>query len=105
LDRSREKSRTKVKEERNILQKIKRSKTKCTGDILRWKCVIKQVIEGNTEGTIEVTGRRRRRRKNILGDLQETRGYWNMKEEALGSTLWGTRFGRGCGCVLRETTE
>jgi hypothetical protein len=28
-----------------------------------------------------------------------------MKEEALDSTLWRTRFGRGCGYVLRETTE
>jgi len=94
-----------VKEERNILQTIKWSKTKWTGDILRWKCLPKYVTEGKTEGMIEVTGRRRRRRKNILGDLQETRGCWKMKAEALGSTLWKTRFGRGYGCVLRETTE
>jgi len=33
------------------------------------------VIEGKLEGRIEVTGRRRRRRKQLLDDLKETRGY------------------------------
>ena len=47
-----------VKEERNILQTIKRYKTKWTGDILRWKCLLKHVTEGKTEGMIEVTRRR-----------------------------------------------
>jgi len=64
-----------VKEERNIQQTIKRSKANWTGDILRWNCLLKHVTEGKTEGMIEVTGRRRRRRNNLLGDLQETRGY------------------------------
>ena len=94
----------KVKEERNILKTIKRSKTNWTGDILLWNCLLKHVAEGKTEGMIEVTGRRRRRR-NLLDDLEETRGNWKMKEEALDSTLWRTRFGRSYGCVLRETAE
>jgi hypothetical protein len=105
LDRSREKSVQRVKEERNIPQTVKRSKANWTGDILRWNCLLKHVTEGKREGMMEVTGIRRRRRKNLLGDLQETRGYWKMKEEALDSTLWRTRFGRGYGYVLRETTE
>ena len=42
------------------------------------------------EGKIEVTGRRGRRRKQQLDNLKETRGYWKLKEEALGSTLWRT---------------
>jgi hypothetical protein len=33
------------------------------------------------------------------------RGYWNLKEEALDSTLWKTRFGRRYGPVVKQTTE
>ena len=48
---------------------------------------------------MEVTGRRGRRRKQLLDDLKEKRGYWKLKEEALYLTLWRTRFGRGYGPV------
>jgi hypothetical protein len=72
-----------VKKKRNILQTIKRSKANWSGDILRWKCLLKHVTEGKTEGMIEVTGRRRRRRKNLLGDLQETK---RILENERGST-------------------
>jgi hypothetical protein len=50
-------------------------------------------------------GRRGRRRKQLLDDLKEKRRYWKMKEEALDRTLWRTRFGRGYGPVVRQTTE
>jgi len=50
---------------------------------------------------IEVTGRRRRRRKQLLDDLKETRGNFKMKEEALARTVWRIRFGP----VVGETTE
>jgi hypothetical protein len=30
------------------------------------------------------------------------RGYWKVKEEALDLILWRTRFGRGCGLVVRH---
>jgi hypothetical protein len=33
-----------------------------------------------------------RRRKQLLGELNETRGYWKLKEEALDHTAWRTRF-------------
>jgi hypothetical protein len=42
-------------------------------------------------------GRRGRRRKQLLDELKETRGYWKLKEEALDRTLWRTRFGRRYG--------
>jgi hypothetical protein len=42
----------------------------------------------------EVTGRRGRRRKQILDDLRETTGYSKLKDEALAGTLWRTPFGR-----------
>jgi hypothetical protein len=54
---------------------------------------------------IEVTGRRGRRLKQLLGDFKKKRGYWNLKEEELDLILWRTRFGRGSGPVLRQTTE
>jgi hypothetical protein len=41
------------------------------------------VIEGKLEGRIEMTGRRGRRRKQLLDDLKEKRRYWKLKEEAL----------------------
>jgi len=34
------------------------------------------------------------RRKQLLGDLKETTGYWKLKDEALDLILWRTRFGR-----------
>ena len=63
------------------------------------KCIIK----GKIDGTIEVTVRRGRRRKQLLGDFMEKRGYWKLIEEALGGTVWRTGFGRGCGYVVRQT--
>jgi ppGpp synthetase/RelA/SpoT-type nucleotidyltranferase len=43
-----------VKEERNILQKINRRKTNLIGDILCRNYLLKQVIEGMYEGRMEV---------------------------------------------------
>ena len=61
----------KVKEGRNILRIINRKKVKWTGHTLRRNCLLKHVIEGNTEGT----GRRIRRSKQLLDVLKETRRY------------------------------
>jgi hypothetical protein len=41
----------------------------------------------------------------MLDDFKEEKGYWKLKEEALGHTLSRTHFGRGCGPVIRQTTE
>jgi hypothetical protein len=61
------------------------------------------MIEGKLEGRIEMTGRRGRRRKQLLDDLKDKRRYWKLKEEALDRTQWRTRFGRGYGPVVRQT--
>jgi hypothetical protein len=45
------------------------------------------VIEGKLEGRIEMTGKRERRRKQLLDDLKEKISYWQLKEEALNRTL------------------
>ena len=45
-----------------------------------------------------------RRRTQLRDDLKETRGCWKLKEEALACTLSITRFGRGCGPAVRQTS-
>jgi hypothetical protein len=60
------------------------------------------VIEGKLEGRVEMTGRRS---KQLLDDFKEKRRYWKLKEEALDRTLWRTRFGRGHGPVITQTTK
>jgi hypothetical protein len=93
-----------VREEGNILT-IKRRKANWIGHILRRNYVLKHVTEGQIEGRIEVTGRRGSRRKQLLDDLKEKRGYCKLKEDAVDHTQWRTRFGRGYGLVARQTTE
>jgi hypothetical protein len=84
-----------------ILHTIKRRKANWIGHILPRNCLLKRVIEGKIEGRIEMTGKRGRRRKQLLDDLKEKRRYWKLKEEALDRTLWRTRFGRDYGPVVR----
>jgi hypothetical protein len=52
-----------------------------------------------------VTGRRGRRRRKLLDDLNEKSGYSHLKEEALARTIWRARIGRGFGPVVRQTTK
>jgi hypothetical protein len=49
--------------------------------------------------------RQGRKRRKLLDDLKERRGYSHLKEEALDSTIWRARFGRGFGPVVRQTTK
>jgi len=76
-----------VKEQRNILQEIRKWKANWIGHILRRNCLLQRVIEGKIKGGIEVTGRRGRRRRELLDDLKERRGYSQLKEEALDRTM------------------
>ena len=46
-------------------------------------CLLQRVTEGKIQGGIEVTGRQGRRRRKLLDDLKERRGYPHLKEEAL----------------------
>jgi len=48
---------------------------------------------------------RGRRRKKLLDDLKDRRGYSHLKEEALDRTMWKHRFGGGFGPVVRQNTE
>ena len=93
-----------VKEQRNILHEISKRKANWMGYILRKNCLLQQVIEGKIKGGIEVKGRRGKRRRKLLDDLKERRGYSLLKEEALDRTMWRARFGRDFGPVVRQTT-
>ena len=42
-------------------------------------------------------GRRGRRRKQLLVELQETRGCWKLIQESLDRNRWRNQLGRGYG--------
>jgi hypothetical protein len=90
-----------VKEQRNILYEIPKRKANWIGHILRRNCLLQRVIEGKIQGGIEVSGRQGRRRRKLLDDLKERRGYCYLKEEALDRPMWRARFGRGFRPVVR----
>ena len=54
---------------------------------------------------MEVTRRRVRRRKKLLDDLKDRRGYSHLKEEALDRATWRDNFGGGFEPVVRQNTE
>jgi hypothetical protein len=81
-----------VDEELNILLTVQRRKANWIGHMLRGNWLLKHVTEEKVEGIRT----RRRRHKQLLDALKETRRYWKLKEEALDRAEWGTRFGRGC---------
>jgi len=54
---------------------------------------------------MEVRRTRGRRRRKLLDDLKDRRGYSHLKEEVLDSTVWRNRFGGGFGPVVRQNTE
>ena len=83
-----------------LLHEIIKRKANWIGHILRSNCLLIQVIEGKIKGQIEVTRRRGRRRKKLLNDLKDRRGYCELKEDALDRTVWRNRFARGFGPVV-----
>jgi len=94
-----------VKEQKNILHEIRKRKANWIGHSLHRNCLLQWVTEGKIQGGIEVTERQGRRRRKLLDDLKEGRGYSYLKEEALDCTMWTVRFGRGFGPVVRQTTK
>ena len=53
----------------------------------------------------KVARRQGRRRKKLLDDLKDRRGYCELKEEALDRTVWRHRFARGFGPVVWQITD
>ena len=68
-----------VNEQRKILHEIRKLKANWVSHILRRNCFLKEVIEGKIKGEMEVTRRRGRRRKKLLDDLKDRRGYSHLK--------------------------
>jgi hypothetical protein len=94
-----------VKGQRNILHEISKRKANWIGQLLRRNCLLQRVIEGKIKGGIKVIGKSGRRRRKLLDDLKERRGYSHLKEEALDRTMWRAGFGRGFGPVVRQTAK
>lgn len=70
----------------SILSTIKPRKAVCISHIFRRNCHLKHVFVGKTEGT----GRRRRRRTELLDGLKKGRRCLNFKDKALDDTVWRT---------------
>jgi formylmethanofuran dehydrogenase subunit E-like metal-binding protein len=104
-DHARKEVLLRVSKQRNILHEIRKRKANWIGHILRRNCLLKEVIEWKIQGQIEVTRIRGRRRKKLLDDLGDWRGYSYLKEEALDRIKWRNHFGRGCGPVVWQITD
>ena len=90
-----------MKDVRNIKQTIKRRKENWIGHGLGRNRLLKHGSERKVEGRIEVTGRRGRRRKQLLNDLKEKTRYRKYKIRK----MWRTRFGRSKVATVRQTRE
>ena len=82
---------------------MRKRKANGFGHILRRNCLLQRVTEGKIQGGIEVTGRQGRRRRKLLDDLNERKGYSHLI--TVDRTMWRARFGRGFGPVVRQTTK
>ena len=87
------------------LHEIIKRKANWVGHILRRICLLKQVIEGKIKEQVEVTRRQGRKRKKLLDNLKDRRGYSQLKEEVLDRTVWRNRFARGFGPVVWQITD
>jgi hypothetical protein len=87
------------------IHEIHKRKVNWIGYILRRNCLLKRVIEGKIQGGTEVTGIQERRRRNLLDDLTERKGYFHLKEGSLDRTVWRAGFGRAFVPVVRQTTK
>jgi hypothetical protein len=68
-----------VKEQRNVLHEILKRKASWIGHILHRNCLLERVTERKIQRRIEVTGRQGRRRRKLVDDLKERRGYSHLK--------------------------
>ena len=91
-----------VREGRNIPHTVNSRKANWIGHMLRRNWLIKHVIQGKTEERISATGGRGRRRKQLLCDVKESRGYSQLKEEALDCPVWRTCFGIDYEAVVKR---
>ena len=87
-------------------KKQTKKKRKLTGLVaFAQNCLLKRVTEGQAKGRREARRGEGRIRRQLLDDLKEIKLYRKIKAEAIDRTVWRIRFGRGCGPVVRQTTE
>jgi hypothetical protein len=88
-----------AKEQRNILQEIRKRKANWIGHILRRNCLLQRIIKEKIQEGIEVTGKQGRRRRKLLDNLKERRGHYfeggssgsHYVESSLWKILWTCR--------------
>jgi hypothetical protein len=68
-----------AKEKKSILHTINRRQANWIGLVLRRNCLLKHIIEENIEGGIKVMEIRGGRRKHLIDDFNERRGYGKLK--------------------------
>ena len=85
----------------NILHETSKWKANWIGHIFCKNCFLKKVIEIKIKGGIEMTGTRGRRRRKLLDDLKERKGYSHLKDEALDRTMWRARLRTDFGPAVR----
>ena len=100
LDRSCERCSITQSWRRGTSYKTKQRNANWIGHILSTNYLLQHVVQRKIEETV----RRGTRIKHLLDDLKERRREWNLKDDALDSTVGRTRFGRGYGPVTRRTT-
>jgi hypothetical protein len=72
---------------------------------LRRNCFLKDIIEGNVKGRIEVRGGGRAiGRKQLLDVFKRKRGYCKLIYETLDGSVWRAGFATACEPVVRQTT-
>jgi hypothetical protein len=82
------------------LHETSKRKANWIGYNLRRTAFYNGLLKERYKGGIKVTERRERKRRKLLDELKERRGYPYWKEEALDRTMWSARFGRGFGPFL-----
>ena len=91
-----------IKEQRNIVHTVNRRTGNWIGHILCRNYLLKRVIEGKVEGMIEVTGRRGKRGKQLLNDLNEERNFIHTLNRRKGNWIGHILCGN---CLLKQGIE
>jgi hypothetical protein len=60
-------------------QELSKRKATCIGYILRRNRLLRQIIEGKIKGRVEVKGRRGRKRRKLLDDLNHLAPEFSFK--------------------------
>ena len=72
-----------TKKERNIWHRVKRRRANWIGHRMRRNCLLNTWLKEKIQRRIEVTKKWRRRRKQLLNDLKETKRFCKLAVEAL----------------------